>query len=130
MSVQKMYSITFRKPDGNIKTIIGAKKKRDSTDIDPYISSTIDSKVDTAINDALTSAVMYKGSVKTENDLPKENLKLGDMYNIESESSYGYEGINVAWDGSSWDPMGYTFNMENTTTEEIEKTCDLSLEEK
>lgn len=117
MSVQKMYSITFRKPDGNIKIIIGAKKKHDSTDIDPYISSTIDSKVDTAINDALTSAVMYKGSVKTENDLPKENLKLGDMYNIESESSYGYEGINVAWNGSSLDPMGYTFNAENTTTD-------------
>lgn len=105
----------------NVSELTNDKSYQTKTEVDSAISS--------AVNTAISSAVIYKGSVQTEGDLPKENVKMGDMYNIIAESSYGYEGINVAWNGSSWDPMGYTFHITATTEEEINNICDLSLED-
>lgn len=48
----------------------------------------------------------YKGSVSSESALPTTGMKNGDVYNIESESSYGSAGMNVAWNGTSWDAFG------------------------
>ena len=56
------------------------------------------------------TAIVYKGSVATEDDLP-QNPSEGDMYNIESESTYGEAGMNVAWTGEKWDTMGATIDL-------------------
>lgn len=56
------------------------------------------------------TAVIYRGSVATEELLPV-NPEVGDMYNIESESSYGGTGMNVAWTGDKWDSMGETIDL-------------------
>lgn len=59
---------------------------------------------------SLGTAIVYKGDVLDESSLPP-NPNVGDMYNIISESSYGEPGMNVAWNGSAWDPMGPTIDL-------------------
>lgn len=56
------------------------------------------------------TAIFYAGSVATENDLPS-SPEVGALYNIESDSSYGSAGMNVAWTGEKWDSMGPTINL-------------------
>ena len=59
---------------------------------------------------SLGTAIVYKGDVQDEASLPS-NPNVGDMYNIVSESSYGEPGMNVAWNGTAWDPMGPTIDL-------------------
>lgn len=80
-------------------------------------------QVQSAINSSMTSAVIFKGTVSTEGDLPTENNKNGDMYNISSASSYGAAGMNVAWDGKAWDAMGASFTVEAASASEINAKC-------
>lgn len=58
---------------------------------DAYTKAEIDGK--------LTSAMHYKGSVDTYEDLPSSNVQVGDMYNVADD------GHNYAWNGTSWDKM-------------------------
>lgn len=53
----------------------------------------------TEIDGKLTSAMHYKGSVATFNDLPTD-AAVGDFYNITAN------GANYAWDGTKWDETG------------------------
>lgn len=61
----------------------------------------------------------YKGSVATESELPKSPAR-GDVYNIEAASSYGNEGMNVAWNGTAWDSLGSVFKVETISNTEID----------
>ena len=61
-------------------------------------------------SEGIGTAVFYAGSVETESQLPL-SPQIGAMYNIESESSYGLAGMNVAWTGEKWDPMGPTIDL-------------------
>ena len=54
----------------------------------------------------ISGIYIYKGSVSSESALPTTGMKNGYVYNIESESSYGSAGMNVAWNGTSWDALG------------------------
>ena len=60
---------------------------------------------------SLGTAIVYKGDVASEDNLP-ETPSVGDMYNITSDSSYGSAGMNVAWTGTNWDPMGPTIDLD------------------
>lgn len=62
------------------------------------------------VSEGIGTAVFYAGSVKAESQLPA-SPQIGAMYNIESESSYGLAGMNVAWTGEKWDSMGPTINL-------------------
>ena len=62
------------------------------------------SEVDTKIENALTSAMVYKGSVATKANLPTTGNKVGDFYNVLDEET------NYAWDGTKWDPAGSTID--------------------
>lgn len=72
-----------------------------ANDNDPYVT---DSEVDTKIENALTSAMVYKGSVATKTALPASGNKVGDFYNVLDEET------NYAWDGTKWDPAGGTID--------------------
>lgn len=48
--------------------------------------------------------ILYKGSVVTSDLLPL-SPSVGDMYNIEQKSIYGGAGMNVVWNGTSWDSL-------------------------
>lgn len=58
----------------------------------------------------LNHPVRYKGTVASSDFLPL-NPAIGDMYNIESKSIYGEAGMNVAWNGITWDTMGAPIDM-------------------
>lgn len=58
----------------------------------------------------LNHPVRYKGTVASADLLPL-NPAVGDMYNIESKSIYGEAGMNVAWNGVTWDTMGAPIDM-------------------
>ena len=56
--------------------------------------------VKTYIDSKTSSVYRYKGSVATYNDLPTENLQIGDVYDVKDT------GMNYAWNGTSWDELG------------------------
>lgn len=69
------------------------------------LKKAVDDKID-EINLNLASVFHYKGSVATYDDLPKTDLKTGDVYNIEDK------GYNVAWSGTEWDKLSETIDLE------------------
>lgn len=68
----------------------------------------------------ITGMYKYKGSVATAAALPSSGQTTGDVYNIETASAYGGPGMNVAWNGTAWDPLGEIFAIEGITTAEID----------
>ena len=77
------------------------------------------------ITDLNLSVYQPKGSVQNLADLPIDNLRVGDVYNIVNSFYIGGKkypaGTNVVWTESSWDPLGGTVDFSNySTTEEIE----------
>ena len=112
-------STIYFKADGNVLT--GYIKKTGTIDtwctlgdtIDTALSATSTNPVQnkaiyTAIQDVLaqvSSVYHYKGSCLAA-DLPVADNKVGDTWNLEDASSYGPQGINVAWDGTKWDALG------------------------
>ena len=56
--------------------------------------------VSSAISSAVASAYKYKGSVATYNDLPASGNTTGDVWDVQDT------GINYAWTGTAWDPLG------------------------
>ena len=73
------------------------------------------SETDTKISAAVASAYKYKGSV-TADKLPTSGQVVGDVYNITNDSSYGKAGMNVAWNGTTWDALGSNVDLSNYVT--------------
>ena len=76
-----------------------------------------------ALKSDITGMYKYKGSVSDASKLPTSNRTAGDVYNIETAGQYGGAGMNVAWDGSKWDPLGDIFNVTAITNAEIDNIC-------
>ena len=62
-----------------------------------YTKQEVDAKI--------ASVYVYKGSVATQTELPQENNKVGDTYNVTDT------GHNYTWDGTQWDDLGGTVNL-------------------
>lgn len=73
------------------------------------------SETDTKINAAIASTYKYKGSV-TADKLPTSGQVVGDVYNITNDNSYGKAGMNVAWNGTTWDALGSNVDLSNYIT--------------
>lgn len=71
----------------------------------------------------ITNMYVYKGSVADASKLPKTGQQIGWVYNIESASVYGGAGMNVAWNGEAWDPLGEIFTITAITNAEIDEIC-------
>ena len=71
-------------------------------------------EIENRISTALTSAVVYKGSVADVANLPTENVKNGDMYNVQN-SDYNY-----VYNGTGWDIVAPIINIETATEAQIE----------
>lgn len=76
----------------------------------------INKKVEEIITRKLSAIFTYKGNVDKVTDLPKDNNKVGDTYNVNST------GANYAWDGSKWDKLSETIDLSNLATKEEVKT--------
>lgn len=96
----------------NIATFDGSKSTIDSgktftTTVAPAISNTSNNKIPTeyavreAIEDAVTRAVVYKGTVATENDLPSSGQTNGDLYWIQAFSNNPPQGMTPGHGGTA-----------------------------
>lgn len=83
------------------------------TNVEKSVDIRISDIIKDQVGDKVSTAYIYKGSVNTEEELPKEGNNIGDVYNIIVESAYGSAGVNVAWNGSEWDSLGGIFNTSN-----------------
>ena len=59
----------------------------------------------TEVDAKIASVYVYKGSVATQAELPQENNKVGDTYNVTDT------GHNYTWDGTQWDDLGGTVDL-------------------
>lgn len=108
----------------------GHVKLSDATDGTSAAASGGTAATPKAVSDALAAAksyadstvvgmYSYKGSVASASNLPA-SPSTGDVYNIESASTYGAAGANVAWNGSAWDSLGEIFSITAITNAEID----------
>lgn len=83
----------------------GLRKRVKAIEDAPYATQSF---VSSAIDTALTSALVYKGSVAAKANLPASGNKVGDMYNVVAADSATNTpaGTNWAWNGTAWDPLG------------------------
>lgn len=93
------------------------KSKLDALPTNATLSSTYAKKSE------ITNMYKYCGSVASSDKLPTTGQKVGDVYNIEAASKYGGAGMNVAWNGSAWDPLGEIFTITAITNAEIDTIC-------
>lgn len=141
-----IYTIEQSQADGHTFTMTGSNGYSQSitipdnnTTYDPatssangLMSSTDKSKLDGfsaasnyALKSEITGVYKYKGSVATESGLPSSGMENGDVYDIQSASSYGAPGMNVAWSTTEnkWDALGETFTITAITNAEIDEIC-------
>lgn len=71
----------------------------------------------------ITNMYVYKGSVADASKLPTTGQQIGWVYNIESASVYGGAGMNVAWNGTTWDPLGEIFTITEMTEDDLDEIC-------
>lgn len=116
----------------------GLMSKEDKDKLDNLVCDSLESdRVDLAlsakqgkillgrITDLNLSVYQPKGSVQNLANLPLDNLRVGDVYNIINpfyiENNKYPAGTNVVWTGTSWDPLGGTVDFSDySTTEEVE----------
>ena len=93
------------------------KKKLDAYPAYSTIQGTYATKAE------ITNMYKYCGSVASVDKLPTTGQRTGDVYNIETASKYGGAGMNVAWNGTDWDPLGEIFTITAITNAEIDTIC-------
>ncbi len=81
------------------QTLTSEEKSQVQTNIDVYSKTEVDNKV--------ASVYKYKGSVATYEDLPIEDLSVGDVWNVIDT------GDNYAWTGTAWDKLGGEVDLSN-----------------
>ena len=65
----------------------------------------------------ISNVYKYKGSKATVADLPQTGNTAGDVWNVEER------GINYAWTGTVWDPLGELFTVTAISNSEIDTIC-------
>lgn len=60
---------------------------------------------------SVAAALDYKGTKDTYEDLPSEDNKKGDVWNVVAAHGSTPAGTNYAWDGTQWDPLGGTVDL-------------------
>lgn len=63
------------------------------------------------LRSSVTSALDYKGTKDTYEELPSEGNKKGDVWNVVAAHETTPAGTNYAWDGTQWDPLGGTIDL-------------------
>lgn len=89
---------------GKASTVVdGLMSKEDKAKLD---------SLDPSANGSYKSSFLdYKGTKDTYEDLPSENNKKGDVWNVVAAHGSTPAGTNYAWDGTQWDPLGGTVDL-------------------
>ncbi len=72
-----------------------------------------------SIKTSLTSALEYKGTKNTYEELPAEGNTVGDVWNVVAAHGDLPAGTNYAWDGTSWDALGGSIDLSPYQTSAI-----------
>lgn len=67
-----------------------------------------------ALKSDLASVYKYKGSKASYSALPTTGNTAGDVWDVEDT------GMNYAWNGSEWDPLGMSITIETITNAQID----------
>ena len=86
----------------DLNTEIG-KKAASATTLSGY--GITDAYTKTEVDAKVASVYKYKGSVANESALPKSGQAVGDVYDLQDS------GMNVAWNGTSWDKLGISVDL-------------------
>jgi len=100
---------------GAIVTILGSYVTNDSLTANYATSANTHSAIN-AIAQKLVNVYTYKGSVAAYENLPSENLTIGDVYNVEAAHGNIPPGTNYAWNGTTWDSLGGSVDLSNYAT--------------
>lgn len=87
----------------------------DSTPTEGSTNPVTSGGIYSAFATAVAGMYRYKGSVATQNDLPSSGNTVGDVYNVQAD------GMNYAWNGTSWDPLGASFSIESISNADIDQ---------
>ena len=71
-----------------------------------------------ALKSDITNVYRYRGSVATVSALPSTGNTAGDVYDVQER------GINYAWTGTEWDPLGELFSVDSISNDEIDALFD------
>lgn len=75
-----------------------------------------------ALKSQVASAMNYKTTVASYQELPGSGNAIGDVYNVTAEFTIDGKrypaGTNVAWDGAKWDPLGGVVDLSAFKNEE------------
>lgn len=72
-----------------------------------------------AINTKASTAYKYKGSKATYEELPTEDNKVGDVWNVVAAHGTTPAGTNYAWTGDAWDALGGLVDLSTYQTKAI-----------
>lgn len=79
-----------------------------------------DNMKDYALKSDLVEVYKFKGTVAAPTALPTENVKNGDVYNVESNGmNYGWVVDNEETGEGHWDPLGSFYEITSITDGEI-----------
>lgn len=109
----------------NVIESISVNGSNQST-VDKNVNIVVPTKV-TDLSDAglyakktdLASLYEYKGSVDTFAKLPL-SPEVSDVYNVVADETTGKSNVNYAWNGTSWDDLGGTYQVDYITNAEID----------
>lgn len=101
----------------NINTELTQKVADVSTALDE-LTDTVNDTIDTK----LSAVYQYKGSKATFDELPTgDDVKVGDVYNVEAEHEGIAAGTNYAWNGTEWDALAGSVDLSDyAKTSEVE----------
>lgn len=107
-------------PDTDLSSAVQASLGKADTAVQPGVLGdyATTAAMQTAINTAVASAYIYKGSVANYAALPASGQTTGWVYNVEDT------GMNYAWNGSAWDALGMALNIETLQNSEIDTIID------
>lgn len=74
------------------------------------------SDLEEKVRQALASVFVYKGSVASYSDLPADDNKVGDTYNVLDT------GDNYTWNGTGWDKLAGIVDLSNLVTLDTAQT--------
>ena len=73
---------------------------------------TINERYDKILFDKIHGILfVYRGSVNRYEDLPTENLSIGDTWNVVEAHGNYLPNSNYTWNGVDWDNLGGTFDL-------------------